>query len=171
MRRLGLDPAAEQRAITAFNQGKNGDDDLRRSLQRLSRQRAEAQSLLLSCWRLVLSAGAAQPAERELIQQWGKWAGWSLAEVEALTIGMHRPAAGPPRATDGDYRAALSLLGVTPGSDPATIKSAYRRLLSRSHPDKRAGAGATAAQVREATESTQRLRSAYALVRERHGFR
>ena len=171
MRRLSLDPAAEQWAISAFTQGKNGEDNLQSVLTRLSRQRGEMQSLLLSCWRLVLSTGAVQPAERTLILQWGKWAGWTAAEVEALTIGIQRPATGQVRATDSDYRAALRLLGVTPGSDAKAIKNAYRRLLSQHHPDKRAGAGATAVQVRAATEKTQQLRSAYALVRERHGFR
>jgi len=63
------------------------------------------------------------------------------------------------------------LLGVTASTDPEHIKRAYRRLLSRHHPDKVAGAGATPAQVREATDKPRELHHAYALIREYRGFR
>jgi DnaJ like chaperone protein len=56
-------------------------------------------------------------------------------------------------------------------ADPAQIKRAYRRLLSRHHPDKIAGSGANQIQVRDATEKTRELHHAYALIRDRRGFR
>ncbi len=171
MRRLGLDPQAEQLAIAAFNQGKAQELDLRGPLRRLRSQRGEAQSMLLSCWRMVGAAGGASDQQRELILLWGKWLGWSTAELEALTVGLNSGKTHQSPQDDAAYRAALSLLGVTPGSDTATIKNAYRRLLSRHHPDKQAGAGATPEQVRVATEKTRDLHGAYALIRERHGFR
>ena len=58
---------------------------------------------------------------------------------------------------------------MTADSDVQQIKKAYRRLLSRHHPDKMAGSGAAPEKVREATEATRELHNAYALIRQRRG--
>jgi DnaJ like chaperone protein len=63
------------------------------------------------------------------------------------------------------------VLGVDADAEPASIKRAYRRLLSRHHPDKVAGSGANTLQVREATDKTQELHQAYTVIRERRDFR
>ena len=68
------------------------------------------------------------------------------------------------------YAAALRLLGVEADSEIEHVKQAYRRLVSKHHPDKLAGSGASDAQVREATERTRELHQAYALVRKRRGL-
>ena len=83
MRRLKLDVQSEQLAINAFNRGKNAGADLRRPLRRLRSQRGEAQSLLLSCWRMVGAGGGATAQQRELIMLWGRWRGWSVGDKDS----------------------------------------------------------------------------------------
>jgi DnaJ like chaperone protein len=170
MRSLEMTESAQRRAIAAFNRGKSGHDRLRGYLRRLSAQPYAAEGVLRACWRMVWADGRAGGRERELIAQWGKWLGWTPQQVQALAIDYEpqKRSLGNSVAT---YQDALRLLGVSATSEPAQIKRAYRRLLSRHHPDKIAGSGATALQVREATDKTRELHNAYTLIRTRRDFR
>ncbi|AZD88865.1 MULTISPECIES: TerB family tellurite resistance protein [Pseudomonas] len=170
MRSLDMSEVAQRRAIAAFNRGKSGNDRLRGYLRRLAAQPHAAEGVLRACWRMVWADGRASPAERELIQLWGKWLGWTVQQVQALAAD-YEPSKKTLANSSGTYQDALRLLGVSATSEPSQIKRAYRRLLSRHHPDKIAGSGASPLQVREATEKTRELHSAYALIRERRDFR
>ncbi|HBX56960.1 TerB family tellurite resistance protein [Pseudomonas sp. UBA2684] len=167
MQRLGLHEQAQRRAIEAFARGKTGRDSLRAPLRR-QRQRSEA--LLRACWRMAWVDGRVSQAERELILLWGTWLGVSAAAQELLSS-AYAPKQGPLASAGGNYQEALRLLGVAANSEPAQIKRAYRRLVSRHHPDKLLGSGAGPERVRDATEKTRELHQAYALIRQRHGFR
>ncbi len=170
MRRLQMTQTAQRMAIEAFYRGKASGEGLREPLQRLRGRRDEAKAILQACWRMARASGQVDSRAHELVLLWGKWMGWEAAAVAALDqAGSRRQ--GSPSNLGGAYEQALRLLGVRADTDPQVIKRAYRRLLSKHHPDKQAGAGATPVQVREATERTRELQSAYALVRERRGFR
>jgi DnaJ like chaperone protein len=170
MRALEMSESAQRRAIAAFNRGKSGSDRLRGHLRSLKSQPYAAEGVLRACWRMVWADGHAGNRERELLFQWGNWLGWSERHVRALAAD-YEPQHRPLVSSVTTYRDALRLLGVTATSEPAQIKRAYRRLLSRHHPDKIAGSGATASQVREATDKTRELHNAYTLIRQRRDFR
>jgi len=170
MRSLDMSESARRRAIAAFNRGKSGRVRLRGYLRRLSAQPHAAEGVLRACWRMVWADGRAGSGERQLIGQWGKWLGWTPHQVQALAHD-YEPQKRPLGNSAPSYQDALRLLGVSATTEPAQIKRAYRRLLSRHHPDKIAGSGATAMQVREATERTRELHNAYTLIRERRDFR
>lgn len=170
MQALDMTDPAKQRAIAAFNRGKTGHDSLHGYLRRLSAQPHAAEGVLRACWRMVWADGRAGTAERALITQWGKWLGWKSYQVQALSAD-YEPQRKSVVSSAVLYQEALMLLGVSANTEPAQIKRAYRRLLSRHHPDKIAGTGATALQVREATDKTRELQNAYTLIRQRRDFR
>jgi DnaJ like chaperone protein len=170
MRSLEMTESAQRRAIAAFNRGKSGHDRLRGHMRRLSAQPHAAEGVLRACWRMIWADGRAGVGELELVAQWGKWLGWTRQQVLALASD-YEPQKRPLVSGAVTYQEALRLLGVSATSEPAQIKRAYRRLLSRHHPDKIAGSGATALQVREATDKTRELHTAYTLIRERRDFR
>src|SRR5690606_37160324 len=143
---------------------------IRGPLRTLLGRPERAEALLRTCWRMAWADGRVSAAEQRLILQWGGWLGWKREALSALAE-EYAPARKVPEVRSSDYQAALRLLGVQADSEPAAIKRAYRRLLSRHHPDKLAGSGASLAQVRAATDKTRELQVAYELVRQRRGFR
>lgn len=175
MRRLKLGTDQQRKAIQAFNRGKSGEDGLLLPLRRLRNRPEQVRDMLAACWRLAATENPISERKRNLILLWGRWAGRTPGEVLELQPRSGAQGSGQPRAAmavrrSSPYEAALELLGVGETAEPGEIKRAYRRLLSQYHPDKLAGAGASAEEVRLATDKTRELHSAYNLIRERHGF-
>ncbi|MFK0311851.1 TerB family tellurite resistance protein [Pseudomonas sp. NPDC090233] len=169
MVRLDLAEAARLRAIAAFNRGKAGKDRLAHHLRRIRLQPHAAEGTLRACWRMAWADGKAGQHERELLLDWGQKLGLSQRQVQAISL-EYEPRKMNAASGVMTYAAALRLLGVDADTEGDQVKQAYRCLVSRYHPDKLAGSGASEAQVREATERTRDLHQAYALIRKRRGL-
>jgi len=169
MARLDMAEPARLRAIAAFNRGKSGKDRLGRYLHRIKQQPHAAEGTLRACWRMVWADGKAGRQELDLVLAWGQQLGLSRRQAQALSL-EYEPRKTTAEGTTLTYAAALRLLGVEADTAGDKVKQAYRRLLSRHHPDKLVGNGASEAQVREATEKTRELHQAYALIRKRRGL-
>ena len=169
MQRLEMDEPARRRAIAAFNRGKSGKDRLGVYLRRMKQQPHAAEGTLRACWRMVWADGRLGRHERELLLEWGHQLGWSVRKIQALAQEYEPQRPNLSGAAFG-YQEALRLLGVEVQTEPSQIKQAYRRLLSRHHPDKLVGNGASPSEVRDATERTRELHQAYSVIRTKRGF-
>lgn len=67
-------------------------------------------------------------------------------------------------------RGAYKVLGVTPADDKATIKRAYRRLMSQHHPDKLVSKGLPEEMIKLATDKTQHIQKAYEKIKDSKGW-
>ena len=65
---------------------------------------------------------------------------------------------------------AFGVLGVETGDDKATVKRAYRRLMSQHHPDKLVSKGLPEEMIKLATDKTQHIQKAYEKIKESKGW-
>lgn len=66
---------------------------------------------------------------------------------------------------------ACNVLGVKPTDDAATIKRAYRKLMSEHHPDKLVAKGLPPEMMEMAKQKAQEIQKAYELIKEQKGFK
>lgn len=76
----------------------------------------------------------------------------------------------PPASQQLSVRDAYKALGVDPSDDKATVKRAYRRLMSQHHPDKLVSKGLPEEMIKLATDKTQHIQKAYERVKESKGW-
>ena len=154
MQRLQLDAAWRQRAIKAFNQGKQADFDIAAAIRRLRQwtggHRDLAYPMLDVLVDTVLAEGPPSPNKLHLLKQVARALGISELELMAMLAmkgaASARPGSGgwQPGGT-GQQRNApqrdsfsdpYAVLGLTRQADDATIKRTYRKLMSEHHPDR-----------------------------------
>jgi DnaJ like chaperone protein len=95
-----------------------------------------------------------------------------LAQLEAMLRaqrGFRRSAAGSADTTR--VNAAYVTLGVDKAATNAEVKTAYRRLINKSHPDKLAAGNPDAVLLAEAQRRTREVRGAYELLKTRRNIR
>lgn len=172
-----LDEPQRLVAMAGFNRGKLPGTRIDRTLLRFCRQQpGRAAELLDCCWRMALAQGRPGDATWQLLDRWSTVAGLSQAEQQRLRQRHQRQqrrqsGGGAPATTAGNLQQAAVLLGVDLMAEPAQIKRAYRRLLSRHHPDKLVATGASQAELAAAGEQVHRVQQAYEKVRRYRGFR
>lgn len=179
MHRLGLGPAAVQRAITWFNEGKQPQFALASTIVEFRRggaRHADSRTIFL---RLLLEVSLAKkrlpPKERAAI--WTICRELDIGRVELAQLeAIIRAQKGFRRSPAGDadaarVKAAYGALGVEQSASNDEIKKAYRRLMNRNHPDKIASSNPDEAVLAEAERRTREVRGAYELLKSRRAIR
>jgi len=172
--RLSLSDAQRKSAMAAFNRGKTPDFDLDAELAGLRTIARRNQALLQLFLQVQLSAvaadGVVDDEEHTLLLRVARGLGLSEADVErleAMLRGGSGQTAGERRETRPED--AYATLGVDPDASDAEVKKAYRRLMSKHHPDKLASRGMPESMRPVAEEKTREIRKAYDVITEQRG--
>lgn len=163
MQRLQLDTRWRRRAIAAFNRGKQPQFDLVATVTQLrdwtDGSRDLAYPMLDVLVDTVLAEGVPSPAKLSLLQQVARALNFSELQLMAMLAmkapaSARRPGAGGWRpggnangnggrgnsrqgpAAPAGIADPYAVLGLTRSADDATIKRAYRKLMSEHHPDR-----------------------------------
>jgi DnaJ like chaperone protein len=111
----------------------------------------------------LLGLGAAEFSRLESILRWSQGTAGARSGPEGAAAG---PAASAERVAQ-----AYSMLVAEPGMTDEQIVKAYRRQMSRHHPDKLQANGLPDSMLERAKERTQQIQAAYELIRARRGMR
>jgi DnaJ like chaperone protein len=192
MHTLHLNPAQMLSAMGYFNEGKQPGFELDPALQRLRGAIAAHPELANFFVEIQLQAalagdglselprarlrrvaqlmglGPADFARLESILRWGQGgAGARSGPAGAAGAGP----AGSPQGAGERLAQAYSMLVAEPGMTHEQITKAYRRQMSRHHPDKLQAKGLPDSMLERAKERTQQIQAAYELIRGHRGMR
>lgn len=179
MHRLGLGPGGVRNAITWFEEGKRPDFPLLQIVRRLRRTGARRADLRTLFVRLLLEVALADERlhQRERAAIWTVCTELDIGRVDLAQLeAMLRAQRGFRRSPAGDadtrrVREAYRTLGVAESATNAEVKTAYRRAMNKSHPDKLAASNPDDAAVAEAQKRTREIRSAYEMLKARRSIR
>jgi len=171
----------EQRRLakSAFSEGKQPHFDLDAAVDRfaaISHGRAPLVQLFLQLQCMAVAAdGQVHPAEHAILVRVAGRLGLTerdVAQLESLLRAATGGTAGDPSGRPPQDRLADAYvaLGVTPDAAPADIKRAYRRLISKNHPDKLAVRGLPESMRAVAEERSREINAAYDLIKSSRGF-
>jgi len=183
MSELRLDPARVRQAIDCFTDGKGVGFDLATELADFGRLCAGRPDLIRVFVeiqvRAALSGNNLDGPVRPLINRMAARLGVSpfeLAQIEAVlrirgSSFRYSGAGVEPRINEREKLAqAYRVLEAAPGDSDQQIVKAYRRQLSRHHPDKLKANGLPESMIEHAKQRTQQIIEAYELIRERRGI-
>lgn len=169
IQRLGLDDGGRRAAVEAFQNGKRADLDLAPAYAELRMARPHAPLFLDLFVEMALADGRIDPEERRLL---GKYA-WMLGVRDSALEQLLARRAGRRRGMAGATSQAdpYAVLGIDRQASEAEIRRAFRKLMSRHHPDKLAANGAAPETIRLAQERTQNILAAYEQIKAARGMR
>jgi DnaJ like chaperone protein len=174
----GLRLSAEQIriAIDCFTRGKLASYPLEHRLQALADEIGERRELARAFVQIQLEAALGAepiaPTKRQLLWRVASGVGvgrTELAEIESL-IRAHIDRGAKARAAavlDDAYR----VLGIASDASDDDVKTAYRRLMNRHHPDKLVARGQPESMVAAAERKTHEIRSAYEKIKAQRRLR
>ncbi len=171
MQQLGLGAEIRDQAIRSFEHGKHPDADVLHCFGLLAKavgkRSALAKLFLQVQCRAAYLKGELRLKDKMLLRNVAELLGYDKAEFLSICSRcLREPGAAtraPPKSR-GFLQNAYWVLQLEPGVADREIRRAYRRLMSRNHPDKLASDNLSHAALRQAQEKVMAIRTAYETV-------
>jgi len=179
MDRMVLTPAHRHAAKELFTKGKQPDFPLDAVLDQFLQECRHDANLVRIFIEIQLHAayadGAMHPEEARVLAYLCQRLGIPRGEFERIDAAVRaqqyfRGGAGGRAGTGVPLEEAYAALDVSPEATDQEVKRAYRRLMSRHHPDKLVAKGLPEEMVKLATEKSQEITRAYDRVKEARGM-
>ena len=176
MTQLNMSPKNRKKAIGHFQTGSKADYEIDGLIKEFLNVTAASpnlkQMLMVYLLRVAAADGVLNQKETNLMREVAQKVGYSeqqFAQLMAMLQGQDQFAGGQYQhgGSASNYRsvdavaAAYQALGVSKDDSDAEIKKAYRRLVREYHPDKLMGQGLPEEMIKEATERSQEIQTAY----------
>jgi DnaJ like chaperone protein len=181
MQELRLGPNEISEAIACFRTGKSASYDAASGVERLREVCAMRHDLLRAFIELQLRAALAgngmSPPARMILTRVAERLGMSGLEFAYMEAALRARAHGRSEQSAGRPAAAKPLaasyteLEIGSGVTDQEVTKAYRRQMSRHHPDKLVANGLPESMAHVAKEKTQRIQEAYEAIRAARGMR
>ncbi|MEC9375702.1 MAG: co-chaperone DjlA [Pseudomonadota bacterium] len=178
MQQWNLTPEDKKRAIELFTRGKSPSFPIYSQIKQLRVVCQEEPELLRTFMAILiempLAKGNLDSVERDLIWRIARDLGFGrieIARLEARLIGRKGFSQESKNISRESIIQAYKVLGLKETSSDSEIKTAYRRLINRNHPDKLVAKGLPDAMMDVAKERTREIRTAYELLRDQRNIR
>ncbi|MEJ2310548.1 MAG: co-chaperone DjlA [Gammaproteobacteria bacterium] len=191
MQQMQLTPDQRKTAINLFQEGKKAgfrvDAVLDQFHAQLGRQRNLIRMFLEIQVQAAYGDGRKHPAEHRILQSIASRLGIPGPELdmieEMVLASMHFRQGGRQQEEPRRERRraespgivslqdAYAMLEIERSSSDAEVKKAYRRMISRHHPDKLASKGLPEEMMQMATEKTRQIKQAYEMIKQSRGMR
>jgi DnaJ like chaperone protein len=189
MQNMLLTPALKQRAINYYHQGKRADFNLEQVLSSLSRACFQRPNLLHFFLELQLQAAYADGVLSSSKQKILEYICYRLNVDPSIIFQRSQQYENyqrqqnqrqyqnyqsgrnyqPPRQVNL-LDQAYKTLGVTVSTNNSDLKKAYRKLMSKNHPDKLVSKGLPEEMIKLATQKTVEIKSAYETICKARGI-
>ena len=176
MQKLGMTPEHRQQAIALFKQGASGDGDMYATCQKFMSVCGHThhlkEMLLVYLIVMAMADGEYHPEEEKLLTEIAGHLGYGPEAFKRLLdmVVNQTHFAGGQANSETALEDAYKALGVSKESSDAEVKRAYRKLMSKYHPDKLMGQGLPEDMIKVATEQAKDIQLAYDLVSKQRGM-
>lgn len=191
MQQMELSPQQRKTAINLFREGKKKSFRVGEVLDQFHAQLGRQRNLIRMFLEIQVQAaygdGRKHPQEHRILQSIARQLGIPETELgmieEMVLASMHfsqeeqrqdEPRRERRRKTSpgvSSLNDAYAMLEIDRTSSDSEVKKAYRRMLSRHHPDKLASKGLPEEMMQIAAEKTHQIKQAYEMIKQSRGMR